>query len=104
MATAGSHFWRNLLEKSKVSGEDTAAYEVDYFEAVAGFECGFWPCGSWGYGAVVLDGDAVAFETEFGDELIQRGRVGERVEGAGVAVQRESEGHDTLKPSRRLEC
>jgi hypothetical protein len=64
---------------------------MDYLETVAGFEVGFGPGGARGDGTVVLDGYAVAFEAEFGDELVEGGWVGERIEGAGVAVQHESE-------------
>jgi hypothetical protein len=68
-----------------------AAHEVDYFEAIAGFEGGIWPGGAGGDGAVVFDGDAVAFQAELSDKLVEGRGIGERVEDAGMAVQDERE-------------
>jgi len=79
-----------LIEKA------AATDEVDDFEAVAGLERCFEPGGARGDASVVLDGDTVAFEAEFGDQLVEGGGFGERIEGAGLAIEHKRERHIAL--------
>ena len=61
-----------VLFVPRVLSEDSSPPDkVDDLEAVAFGECGLRPFGARHDLAIVLDGDAVALESELGDEAIQ---------------------------------
>jgi len=69
---------------------------VDDLEAVAFGEGGLGPFGARDDLTIVLDGDAVALQSELGDEAIQTRRLRESGKGTGLAVENKRERHDAL--------